>query len=92
MSHDIVIRGGTVFDGTGAKPIEADIAIDGATIVAVGKVHVEHDYLGLIVAQMAQGFLGRGGQRHLGYAGIEQRLFDREAEHGIIFHHEHMGR
>ncbi|MEN6542024.1 amidohydrolase family protein [Parvibaculum sp.] len=36
--HDLVIRGGTVFDGTGGKPFEADIAIDGQTIVAVGKV------------------------------------------------------
>lgn len=36
--HDIVIRGGTVYDGTGAKPIEADVAIDGRTIAAVGKV------------------------------------------------------
>ncbi|KAB7738639.1 amidohydrolase family protein [Parvibaculum sedimenti] len=36
--HDLVIRGGTVFDGTGGKPFEADIAIDGQTIVAVGKI------------------------------------------------------
>ncbi len=36
--HDLVIRGGTVFDGTGGEPFEADIAIDGQTIVAVGKV------------------------------------------------------
>ena len=38
MSHDIVIRGGTVFDGTGAKPQEADVAISGGRIVEVGKV------------------------------------------------------
>lgn len=36
--HDIVIRGGTVFDGTGGAPREADVAIDGGVIVAVGKV------------------------------------------------------
>ena len=36
--HDIVIRGGTVFDGTGAAPIEADVAISSGTIVEVGKV------------------------------------------------------
>ncbi|HUD50398.1 N-acyl-D-amino-acid deacylase family protein [Parvibaculum sp.] len=36
--HDLVIRGGTVFDGTGGKPVEADIAIDGRTIVAIGKI------------------------------------------------------
>ncbi len=34
--HDLVIRGGTVVDGTGAAPVAADVAIDGDTIVAVG--------------------------------------------------------
>jgi N-acyl-D-amino-acid deacylase len=34
--HDLVIRGGTVVDGTGAAPVTADVAIDGDTIVAVG--------------------------------------------------------
>ena len=38
MSHDLVIRGGTVVDGTGAAPTSADIAIDGDTITEVGKV------------------------------------------------------
>src|SRR6185369_15922774 len=33
--HDLVIRGGSVVDGTGAAPFEADVAIDGATISAV---------------------------------------------------------
>ena len=28
MSHDLVIRGGTIIDGTGAEPFSADIAID----------------------------------------------------------------
>jgi len=36
--HDLVIRGGTVVDGSGAPPFEADIAIDGGRIVAVGPV------------------------------------------------------
>ncbi|MCF8470987.1 MAG: amidohydrolase family protein, partial [Parvibaculum sp.] len=36
--HGIVIRGGTIYDGTGGTPVEADIAIDGGTITAVGKV------------------------------------------------------
>ncbi len=35
---DLVIRGGTVIDGTGGDPIEADVAVDGGKIVAVGKV------------------------------------------------------
>jgi N-acyl-D-amino-acid deacylase len=36
--HDLVIRGGTVVDGSGGKPFEADVAVDGGVISAVGKV------------------------------------------------------
>jgi N-acyl-D-amino-acid deacylase len=36
--HDLLVRGGTVFDGTGSEGREADVAIDGhGTIVAVGR-------------------------------------------------------
>ena len=35
---DLIIRNGTVVDGTGADPFEADVAIDGGKIVAVGEV------------------------------------------------------
>ena len=38
MSHDLVIRGGTVVDGTGAEPFQADVAIKGDQIVEIGKV------------------------------------------------------
>ena len=38
MSHDLVIRGGSVVDGTGAEPYTADVAIDGDTIAEIGKV------------------------------------------------------
>lgn len=38
MAHDLIIRGGTVVDGTGREPFRADVAIDGDTIVEVGKV------------------------------------------------------
>jgi N-acyl-D-amino-acid deacylase len=34
--HDIVIRGGTIIDGTGQPPFTADLAIEGARIVGVG--------------------------------------------------------
>ena len=34
--HDVVIKGGTVVDGTGATRRHADIAVDGSVIVAVG--------------------------------------------------------
>src|SRR5262245_11580697 len=36
--HDLVIRGGTVVDGTGGPPRTADVAVDGARITAVGDV------------------------------------------------------
>jgi N-acyl-D-aspartate/D-glutamate deacylase len=36
--HDLVIRGGTVIDGTGRAPIEADVAIKDGKIGAVGTV------------------------------------------------------
>ncbi len=38
MTHDLVIRGGTVVDGSGAPPARADVAIDGGTVTAVGEV------------------------------------------------------
>ena len=34
--HDIVIRGGTIVDGTGAAAFTGDVAIDGERIAAVG--------------------------------------------------------
>ncbi len=36
--HDIIIRGGTIYDGTGGAPFVGDVAIDGDRITAVGKV------------------------------------------------------
>ena len=49
----IVIRGGTILDGTGREPFEADIAIAGGRIAEVGKVTArgaeEIDARGLIV-------------------------------------------
>lgn len=36
QTFDMVIRGGTVVDGTGAAPFRADVAIDGDRIVAIG--------------------------------------------------------
>ena len=35
--HDLVIRGGTIHDGTGAEGRVGDVAIDGDRIVAVGE-------------------------------------------------------
>jgi N-acyl-D-aspartate/D-glutamate deacylase len=36
--HDLVIRGGTVVDGSGARPRTADVAIDGGIVSEVGRV------------------------------------------------------
>jgi len=36
--HDLVIRGGTLVDGTGGEPFEGDVAMDGGRIAAVGRV------------------------------------------------------
>ena len=53
MKHDIVIRGGTVIDGTGAPQRTADVAISDGAIVEVGMVsgrgHREVDASGALV-------------------------------------------
>ncbi|PZQ24147.1 MAG: aminoacylase [Sphingopyxis macrogoltabida] len=37
-AYDLVIRGGTLYDGSGKPPVTGDVAIKGDRIVAVGKV------------------------------------------------------
>jgi N-acyl-D-amino-acid deacylase len=54
-TFDLIIRNGTVYDGSGAKPFTGDIAILGDKIVAIGnlagaKAKVEIDARGLAVA------------------------------------------
>ncbi len=34
--YDVIIRGGTIYDGSGGPPVVGDVAIDGDTIVGVG--------------------------------------------------------
>ncbi|MEO2168726.1 MAG: amidohydrolase family protein [bacterium] len=36
MAHDLIIRGGTVIDGTGAEGRAADVAVDGERVTAIG--------------------------------------------------------
>jgi N-acyl-D-amino-acid deacylase len=36
--HDLVIRGGTIVDGSGGKPYRGDVVIDGGIITAVGNL------------------------------------------------------
>jgi N-acyl-D-aspartate/D-glutamate deacylase len=52
--HDVVIRGGTVVDGTGSPRRTADVAVDGGLVTEVGRVdgrgRRELDADGLVVA------------------------------------------
>ena len=52
--YDVVVRNGTVYDGTGSPGVRGDLAIRGDSIVAVGKVdakgRTEIDATGLAVA------------------------------------------
>ncbi len=53
--YDLIIHGGTVIDGTGAQRVQADVAVQGDTIVAVGDLqdalaHKRVDASGRIVA------------------------------------------
>lgn len=38
MTHEIVIRGGQIVDGTGTEPVPGDLAIDDGLITAVGEI------------------------------------------------------
>jgi N-acyl-D-amino-acid deacylase len=35
---DLIVRSGTIVDGTGAEPFEGDIGVSGGKIVSVGKI------------------------------------------------------
>jgi len=54
MPHDIVIRGGTIVDGTGSEPYRGDIGIAGDRIAELGKITApgkrEIDAEGLVVS------------------------------------------
>src|SRR4030081_2451235 len=53
-AHDVVIRGGTIYDGSGGPPFDADVAIDDDRIARIGPAgergRVEIDAHGLAVA------------------------------------------
>ncbi len=55
LEYDVILRNGTIYDGTGSTPYTGDLAIDGDRIVAVGDVsnakgRAELDLQGLAVA------------------------------------------
>ena len=53
--YDVILRGGTIYDGSGDKPYVGDVAIDGDMIAALGDIGdasatIEIDVAGLAVA------------------------------------------
>ena len=54
MSYDLILRGGTIVDGTGSAPFEGDVAVKDGKIAAVapkidGTAAREVDAKGLVV-------------------------------------------
>ncbi|HXJ77034.1 MAG TPA: D-aminoacylase [Candidatus Dormibacteraeota bacterium] len=55
MTYDVLLRNGTIYDGSGQAPIRGDVAIRGDAIVALGRVdpapaRIELDATGLAIA------------------------------------------
>ena len=55
QGYDVIIRGGTVYDGSGGRPVKADVAITGDKVVKIGKLKASDaktviDATGLAVA------------------------------------------
>ena len=55
ISYDVILRGGSIYDGSGEKPFVGDVALDGDTIAALGDLGdatatTEIDVNGLAVA------------------------------------------
>ncbi len=39
MAWDVLIRNGTLIDGTGRGPVRADVAVQDERVVAIGELH-----------------------------------------------------
>src|SRR5918911_91192 len=77
--HDVIIRNGMIYDGSGSDPVAGDVAVDGDQITAVGgraagRGRTEIDATGLAVAP---GFINM-----LSWAG-EALLVDGRSQGGI---------
>ena len=49
MTADLLIRNATVYDGLGGEPFQANVAVEGTKISAVGEaVPANHEILSLI--------------------------------------------
>lgn len=58
MAHDLVIKNGLIVDGTGSEPRNGDVAVDGDTIVDVGKVDSQaHRVIDAAGAVITPGFI-----------------------------------
>jgi N-acyl-D-aspartate/D-glutamate deacylase len=55
--HDLVIRGGTVVDGTGAPAVTADVAIDDGIVTEIGRVGRGHREIDADGATVTPGFV-----------------------------------
>jgi N-acyl-D-aspartate/D-glutamate deacylase len=55
--HDLVIRGGTVVDGTGAQARTADVAVDGGVVTAIGTAGPAHREIDADGALVTPGFV-----------------------------------
>lgn len=56
MAYDVVIRGGTIYDGMGGEPYIGDIAISGAAIAEMGKSITS----GAAIAEMGKSITSHG--------------------------------
>ena len=51
--YDVVIRGGTIYDGSGSMPFIGDIAVDGDSIAVVGSLAKARSRLSIETAGLA---------------------------------------
>jgi N-acyl-D-amino-acid deacylase len=66
-TYDLILRGGTVYDGSGAEPRQADVAIEKATIAAIGdlsraRASEDIDVRGLAVAPGFINMMSQAGE------------------------------
>src|SRR5258707_7178919 len=58
-AFDVIVKGGTIYNGTGTAPFKADVGIKGDRIVAIGRLNAA-DAVAVIDAQglaVAPGFI-----------------------------------
>jgi N-acyl-D-amino-acid deacylase len=55
--HDILIRGGMLFDGSGLPGVASDLAIDGACIAAIGYTGAAREIIPAEGLAVAPGFI-----------------------------------